>query len=186
LKNPFIVGEQVYLRGLELGDLENLVCWMNNSEVTYYLFMGDRPANLERLKEQFERERRSQNDIVFAVMHKESDTHIGWTGLYTINWISRSAEFRNFIGEKTHWNKGIGTEVAKLLIKYAFNKLNLNKVWLGVNTEHKGAIRSYEKAGFVREGILRQEIYRNGKYYDAVRMSIVRQEYMPSLGRTGG
>jgi len=133
LKNPFIIGDQVYLRGLEQGDLENIAHWMNDSEVTYYLFMGDRPANLEKLREQFEREIRNPNDILFAVMHKENDAHIGWTGLHSINWISRSAEFRIFIGEKKHWKKGIGTEVTKLLVRYAFDKLNLNKVWLGVN-----------------------------------------------------
>jgi RimJ/RimL family protein N-acetyltransferase len=38
-------------------------------------------------------------------------------------------------------------------------------------------VKSYEKSGFKREGVLRQEIYRNGKYYDAIRMSVLRQEY---------
>jgi RimJ/RimL family protein N-acetyltransferase len=177
MKTPFIVGERVYLTGIEKADLPSLVDWMNDSEMTHYLFMGDRPAHLELLIEQWEREIKDPGEIVFAIIEKEKDEMIGWGGLYSINWISRSAEYRVFIGNKSCRNKGIGTEVAKVIIKYGFEKLNLNKVLLGVNTSHKGAVRSYEKAGFVKEGILRQEIYRNSKYYDVVRMGILREEY---------
>ena len=63
------------------------------------------------------------------------------------------------------------------MIDYGFDKLNLNKIWLGVNSENKAAVKSYKAAGFVEEGVLRQEIYRNGRYYDATRMSILREEF---------
>jgi RimJ/RimL family protein N-acetyltransferase len=119
----------------------------------------------------------SDKDIVFAIVDKKTNEHIGNAGLYTINWLYRSAEYRIIIGEKKYWNKGYGAEAAGLIIDYGFNKLNLNKVWLGVNTENKGAVRSYIKSGFKEEGILRDEIYRNGRYYDAVRMSILRREF---------
>lgn len=176
--HPFIVGEKIYLRGLERGDLTgNMFQWANDSEVTYYMFMGAMPNTIELLEEEYEQLVKSKNDVVFAVIEKETDIHIGNVGLYVINWISRSAEFRIIIGEKEHWDRGIGTEATKFTVEYAFKRLNLNKVWLGVNAAHKGAIRAYEKAGFVHEGILRQEIYRDGTYYDAVRMSILREEY---------
>lgn len=180
MKAPFIIGKNVYLKGMEKGDLPNLVKWINDSEMTHYLFMGDRPAHLELLAEQWEKDIRNPNEIVFAVVEKKKDKMIGWGGLYSINWISRSAEYRVFIGNKNCRDKGIGTEVNRIIIKYGFEKLNLNKVWLGVNTSHKAAVRSYEKAGFVKEGVLRQEIFRNNQYYDAVRMSILRNEYESS------
>ncbi len=180
MKDPFIVGKKIYLRGLDRGDLSNLVGWMNDSEVTHFLFMGERPANLEVLAEQWEKNVRNLNEVTFAVIDKKNNRMVGWGGLYVINWSSRTAEYRVFIGAKNYWNKGYGTEIAKLIVQYGFEKLNLNKVWLGVNTEHKGGFYSYQKAGFVKEGVLRQEIFRNNRYYDAVRMSILRSEYEKS------
>ena len=178
MHHPFAVGEKIYLRGLEKNDLTgNMFQWANDSEVTSYMFMGVIPNSMELLEEEYEQLIKSKNDVVFAVVDKGTDIHIGNVGLYGINWISRTAEFRIIIGEKKYWNKDYGTEATKLTVEYGFEKLNLNKVWLGVNAEHTSAIKAYENAGFVREGILRQEIYRNGKYYDAVRMSILREEY---------
>jgi ribosomal-protein-alanine N-acetyltransferase len=178
MNHPFIIGEKIYLRGLEKNDLiGNMFQWANDNEVTYYMFMGDRPNSLEKLEKEYDEIINSNNNVVFAIIEKKNDTHIGNTGLYQINWISRAAELRIIIGEKEFWNKRYGTEATKLIVEYGFEKLNLNKVWLGVNAEHIGAVKAYENAGFVREGILRREIYRNGRYYDAIRMSILGEEY---------
>jgi RimJ/RimL family protein N-acetyltransferase len=178
MHHPFIVGEKIYLRGLEKNDLTgNMFQWANDPEVTYYMFMGAMPATIELLEEEYEQLVKSISDVVFVIVEKETDIHVGNVGLYLINWISRSAEFRIIIGEKEYWDKGYGTETTKLTVEYGFEKLNLNRVWLGVNAAHKAAIKAYKNVGFVHEGILRQEIYRNGKYYDAVRMSILREEY---------
>jgi RimJ/RimL family protein N-acetyltransferase len=111
------------------------------------------------------------------VCDKEQEVFIGTTGLYSINWIMRAAEFRVFIGNKAFWNRGIGTECTKLMVVYGLEKLNLNRIWLGVNADNLGGVHAYEKAGFVREGVLRQEQYRNFRYYDVIRMSILRTEY---------
>jgi RimJ/RimL family protein N-acetyltransferase len=63
------------------------------------------------------------------------------------------------------------------MLRYGFELLNFNRIWLGVNASHTIAVDSYMKSGFVKEGLLRQEIYRNSRYYDAVRLSILRDEY---------
>jgi [ribosomal protein S5]-alanine N-acetyltransferase len=177
MKTPFLTGRQVYLRGLTRADLPAMVEWINDSDVTRLLFTGDRPAHLDLLEEQFAQDQRSARDIPFAVCTKAEDMFVGTTGLYVINWIMRSAEFRVFLGAKQYWNRGIGTECTRLMAVYGFEKLNLNRVYLGVNAENQGAARAYEKAGFVREGVLRQEQYRNFRYYDVVRMSMLRSEY---------
>ena len=176
--HPFIVGEKMYLRGVEKSDLSsNYFQWANDSEVTYYMEMGLLPNNLERSEADYIDLMKSKNDAVFVIVDKKTDKLIGSCGLYVINWVARKAEFRVIIGEKDYWAKGYGREAAELLIQYAFEKLNLNKVWLGVNAENIKGVKSYERAGFVSEGVLRQEIYRNDRYYDAIRMSILREEY---------
>lgn len=177
MKAPFMESKQIYVRALEKEDLPLMIPWINDHEVTRLLFTGVRPATIEGLSEIWEKEYNSPNDVVFAVCMKEDDKFIGTTGLYCINWIMRTAEFRVFLGEKSYWNRGIGTEATKLMVAYGFEKLNLNNVWLGVTTANKGGGRAYEKAGFIKEGILRQVQYRNFQYYDAVRMSILRHEY---------
>lgn len=178
MHHPFIIGKKIYLRGIEKEDLKgNYFQWANDSEVTYFMEMGDKPNSLEILEEEYDRSIRSNNEIAFLIIKKETNNIIGSTGLYSINRICRKAEFRIIIGEKKYWSKGYGTEVTELIIEYAFDKLNLNKIWLGGNAKNEGAIKSYKNAGFIEEGVLREEIYRNGTYYDAVRMSILRDEY---------
>lgn len=175
--NPFIVGKTVYLRGVEKKDLSTMFQWANDSEVTRLMIMGFKPNNIELMEEEYNRSIRSNNEIVLLIVDKKTEKIIGTTGFYMMNWVTRSAEYRILIGEKDFWGKGHGSEVANLMLTYAFDKLNLEKVWLGVNVENKAALKSYENAGYVKEGVLRKEIYRNGVYYDAVRMSVLREEY---------
>lgn len=107
---------------------------------------------------------------------------IGTCGLYLIQWRARRAQFNILIGEPESWGKGYGTEALRLLLDHAFNVLNLNSVNLGVNAENKGAIRSYEKAGFSRDGVRPEFIYRNGRYYDLVVMTILREQFGKAAG----
>jgi len=175
--HPYLVGDKLYLRGIEKEDLSGpFFQWMNDEVVTRYLIMGSRPNILQNLEDWFEELRKKEDEIVFMIMSK-SNYEIGYCGLYHVSWISRNAEYRIFIGETDFWNQGYGAEATDLVVSYAFEKLNLNKVWLGVTSENKRATKLYQKCGFKNEGILRQEVYRNGKYYDAIRMSILRAEY---------
>ncbi|HTK77835.1 MAG TPA: GNAT family protein [Gemmataceae bacterium] len=177
MKAPFAVGRQVYVRALARADLPAMVEWINDTDVTRLLYTGDRPAHLELLEEQWAIDQRSQRDIVFAVCNKSDDAFIGTTGLYLIHWVMRTAEFRIFLGAKQYWNRGIGTECTRLMVVYGFDKLNLNRIYLGVNAENTGGVKAYERAGFVREGVHRQEQYRNFRYYDVIRMGLLRSEY---------
>jgi RimJ/RimL family protein N-acetyltransferase len=85
--------------------------------------------------------------------------------------------FGIFIGDKSFWNSGCGTEATRLTRKHGFETLNLNRIYLYVFETNLGAVRVYEKAGLVHEGKLRQSIYRNGRYIDAFLMSILRSEW---------
>jgi [ribosomal protein S5]-alanine N-acetyltransferase len=174
---PFIQGHRVSLRGLERKDLKLMSEWLNDADVTRLLFMGLFPPNFEALIAQWERDRSNAEEVTFAVCDRDSNRLVGTAGLYRIHWVMRTGEFRVFLGDKKVWNRGLGTECAKLMVVYGFEKLNLNKVWLGVNAENVGGVKAYQKAGFVHEGVSRQEQYRNFQYYDVIRMSLLRSEY---------
>jgi ribosomal-protein-alanine N-acetyltransferase len=173
----FIEGDVVYCRGLKQEDAAAMSNWLNDDEVTKLLYQGLRPMSAAAVHEMWSREAVDSNTISLAVCRKEDDVFVGTTGIYDLQWVMRSASFRVFIGDKRSWDRGIGTECARLMLRYGFDKLNLNRIWLGVNAANERAVRAYEKAGFVREGLLRQEQFRNGRYYDVVRMGVLRAEY---------
>jgi RimJ/RimL family protein N-acetyltransferase len=82
------------------------------------------------------------------------------------------------LGEPEEWGKGYGSEATRLVLRYAFETLNLNRVWLHVYEYNERGLRAYEKAGFRREGRLRQEMFRDGRYWDTIVMGILRDEWL--------
>jgi RimJ/RimL family protein N-acetyltransferase len=176
MKKYFYEEKEIGLIGIDKEDfVRNIYAWSNDDEVTHLMYTGVWPGNYENLEKTYD-ELTKGNNIIFAIVDKNSEKTIGFCGLYDIQWQPRFAEYRIIIGDRKFWGRGIGTLAAKFIIKYAFERINLNKVHLGVNIENKAAIRSYEKAGFKHEGIARQEIYRNGRYYDAYKMSVLKNE----------
>lgn len=151
--------------------------WANDEIVTYYMFTGQKPANKKQIVEIFKKQIESKENVIFLVVDIETERPVGYAGLYEINETARKAEFRILIGEKEFWGKGYGTEVAQLLAYYGFDRLNLSRIYLGYTADNKGAGRAYEKAGYKYEGTLKEDIYRNSRYYDSIRMAILRKDY---------
>jgi len=175
---PFLEGNQVHVRGLSVEDAAGpMGQWTNDREVSRTLYRGAFPSDAGTVAKEIEASRASATDIEFAVIETESGRHVGVAGIHGLNWVARHCEFRILMGERDVWGQGYGTEATQLMVVYAFEVLNMAKVWLGVVKDNAGAVRCYEKAGFVREGELRNEVYRNSRYYDVIRMSILRDEY---------
>ena len=101
----------------------------------------------------------------------------GATGLHQLDWRARHACFGVFIGVKEEWGKGHGTDATRLMVRHAFATMNLNRVWLHVVSTHEAGIRAYERAGFRREGVLRQQFYREGRCQDLLVMAVLREEW---------
>ena len=176
MNKPFLIGKKIYLRGLEESDLENIQRWLCDNDVTQLLFQGYKPLNLQLMRDKFNKKINSDDEIVFAIINKANNLHIGWAGIYEINWISRNGELRFFIGEKKYWGQGLATESVSLLIDYAFNKLNLHRVYGGTNKENHGSIKIFRKLGFAEEGILKEDYFRNGRYNDSIRFGLLNKK----------
>ncbi len=180
----YLKGKYVHLRSLKPEDFgEAMVAFVNDREVTRHLVRGTFPGSTEEFKAEYARQAGNREEVQFALVESKTGRYLGVAGLHRIDWIARHAEFRILIGEKEAWGKGFGTEALQLLLAYGFEILNLNKVWLGVNLSNARAHQSYKKAGFVSEGTLRQEVYRNGRYHDCARMSLLRTEYQELKGK---
>ncbi|WP_052891187.1 GNAT family N-acetyltransferase [Thermogemmatispora carboxidivorans] len=176
LQNPFLVGERVYLRPLEPSqDNHFYATWLNDEEIRRYFSIY--PTSDARAKERLEQLYRDGKHIIFGVALKSNNRLIGLVGLKDINYINQTAEFYIIIGDRAVWGQGYGTEATKLMIRYGFMELNLNRIQTQDMEENIGGWRADEKAGFKYEGTLRQAILRFGKYHDIRVYSLLRSEY---------
>jgi RimJ/RimL family protein N-acetyltransferase/methionyl-tRNA formyltransferase len=190
-KPYFLEGKRTALRALEEGDYARIAEWVNDPAITHFMFYGQRPLTLVGTRKFIGEHLNVPRNVVFTIVDRNTSKAIGFGGLYNIHLTARSAEFRILIGDRSMWGRGYGTEVTQLLTWYGFDRLNMNRIWLGVTEENHGAVRAYEKAGYTHEGILRADIYRNGRFYNTVRMSVLREEfyrtryasYMTDLGK---
>lgn len=116
--------------------------------------------------------------FTFTIHTLDVDRLIGDIGLDGIDWLHGDTYVGIQIGEKGCWGKGYGTDAMRIILRFAFTELNLRRVSLTVFDYNPRAIRSYEKAGFVHEGRMRQFLQREGRRYDMLFMGILREEWL--------
>jgi RimJ/RimL family protein N-acetyltransferase len=173
----FLDGDKVYLRPLDMNDLETFCTWFNNPELRKFLLVNF-PITKELEKEILEKMLKDENSVVLSIVAKENDKLIGNIGLLQIDKVHRKADFGIAIGEVEYVSKGYGTEAMKLIINYGFKTLNLHRIELFVHEFNERAIEAYKKVGFIEEGRKREAFYSDGKYYDEIIMSILKEEWI--------
>ena len=157
-------------------DAEIVARWSRDSE--YHRLSDDHaayPMPLKQAKTWLAEER--TNSHPFAIRTLAGDHLIGTIGLWLPQWIHGDGWVGIGIGDREYWGKGCGTDAMKITLHYAFAELNLHRVSLSVFAHNRRAIRSYEKAGFVVEGLARHDCRRDGQYWDSVYMGILREEW---------
>ncbi len=123
-------------------------------------------------------EESSPANYYFNIRALEDDRLLGDINLDVVNnWNGRNAFVGIGIGNRSDWGKGYGTDAMKIMLRFAFTEINLNRVMLNVFAYNPRAIRSYEKAGFQHEGRMRGALLKDGKRYDMLYMSILREEW---------
>jgi len=181
--DPIIIniwGEKVALGPLSRDLLPLYTRWVNSFEVILNLGLAPAPVIAENEGEWYERNRANRDSLIFTIYTREDLRPIGTSSLMNINYRHQRAEFGIMIGEKECWNKGYGSETARLLLDYGFKTLGLNSISLTVFSSNKGAIRAYEKAGYKVAGHLRQAIRLKGEYFDVIYMDCLASEFQKS------
>lgn len=151
--------------------------WYGDEEVwhlTSWMASPLRRAAVERL---FEDRENSPVDDSFAVYMEGEDEPVGVISLTNISAPNSSADLSVILGAPEHRDRGTGTEAIRILLRYAFEDSNLNRVGLSVFEFNDAAIQAYEKLGFKHEGRLRQAIRRDDGFHDALLMSILAHEW---------
>lgn len=174
-----IYGERIRLRHVEKEDLTYFVEWLNDPEVRKGLAMYLPLSHAEEQRWFEETLSRPVDERPLAIEIQDEDTWrlVGDCGFFNIDWRNRNAELGIFIGDKSYWNQGYGTEAMRLLLQFGFTTLNLHRIFLRVFEDNQRAIRAYKKAGFVEEGRNRQAIFQGGNYLDILFMSVLRTEW---------
>jgi [ribosomal protein S5]-alanine N-acetyltransferase len=195
MQNPYLVGNLVYLRALERNDLQgNMFQWANDPEITKFMYMGTTPNTIEGLEREYNELRSVDfgnllqagshpSAVVFAIVDREDDQHVGNVGFYGISWINGTAEVRIIMGEKSHW--GAPTNEAYCLsLAYAFNRLNLRRISAGIRYDHIGAAIALKKVGFVQEGRQRRQMLQGRKTHDVLLFGLLREDFLALFPRS--
>lgn len=161
--------DNFYLRNITLDDCnENYLSWMNDSEINRFLESRFSVHSIDSLKSFVNSMNDSDNNFLFAIIDKCSDKHIGNIKLGNVHPVHKYADIGLIIGDKSYWNKGIATKAIGIICEYAFQELNLRKVFAGVYETNIGSIKAFEKNGFKRAYVKRDTYFFEDKYIDAI------------------
>ncbi len=170
-----LISGDIKIRPITRQDTELIVSWRNNPDVKkQFIFQGDFTAELHNnwLTTQVNTGRVAQ----FIIELLPESTLIGSVYLRDIDMLHNKAEFGIFLSCKEVMGKGYGTIVTNLILQYAFEDLQLNKVFLRVLSENKRAVKSYLKSGFQLEGEFKEDVRINDEYKDVTFMAIFADE----------
>lgn len=162
------------IRKLQKEDLETRVLWMNNPKI-YSSMHFEIPVLMDKTIQWYENNLKNDNRFDVAVL--EDGTIVSFGGFTSIDWEIGKAETYLF-ADPIHLNKGIGTRAKKMMCKFGFEELCLNKLYFITNEDNFASIRVNEKCGFKLEGRFRQEYVKsNGERLDRLYYGLLKQEW---------
>ena len=168
-------GQHVVLRPFEKEDLEQYRTWVNDAKIAHLIDRAT-PVTKREHENWYVDLVDSNNATVFAIATVDDDKYVGNVWLWDINWRHRKAEVRILIGDIDYHSKGFGAEAINLISKYAYDKLNLNRLYAYIIATNNRAEKAFKKAGFAVEGILRKDRYIDGVYQDVLLMAMLRNK----------
>lgn len=163
--------KDIYLRLMTREDTDLIVKWRNKDFVRKN-FIYQKPFTREGHLHWIETMVETGRVVQFLICTKD-DVPVGSVYLRDIDEVHHKAEYGIFIGEEDALSKGYGTEAARLMTEYAFRELKLHKLMLRVLAGNERAKRSYEKAGFVQEAYLKDDVCLEDGYRDVILMAIL-------------
>jgi len=174
---------RIYLRALDISDLERVYVWHNDQSL--YEHLGGVFRWVSRTAEEAWVRQRcaySATEVNLAICLVDTDEHIGNVYLRNIDWVGRHAELHILIGSAAQRGKGYGKEAIELALAHAFNDLGLERIYLFVLASNETAQRLYRKCGFIEEGRLRKHAYKQGEFIDVIVMGLLKSEWKGRIG----
>ena len=177
----FLNGSRLYLRKPAESDLPLFLRWINDPDTWHWLGRVS-PMNMTDEKAWFEALENGNppTNFVFTIVLEERDEPIGVMGLHAVDWINRRGTTGSLLGEERHRGRGYGLEAKRLLLRYAFETLGLNRVNSSAIAYNHRSRRHLEKVGYVLEGRRRKAWFRNGEWHDELIFGILAEDWRGS------
>ncbi len=172
-----ITGRRIVLRRHRGENLRAFLRWYTDPEVARLTRYGSGPLTPDEIKRFFFGRVMGPGFLSMGIHVAGTDRLIGTCAFSQIDGDNGSALYHITIGEHDAWGQGYGTEATELMLEHAFTRLGLHRVALTVFEFNVRAIRSYEKCGFSVEGRARDAIFRDGRFWDEIHMSILGPEW---------
>jgi RimJ/RimL family protein N-acetyltransferase len=158
---------------------QQIVRWTNDPEIR--AITGSHfPRTMESVKKQLEdADSGSQkaDNVWFGIMYCAENVLIGEASISRINWPNRNVNVSVTIGEKAYWNRGFGTEAARLLMGYAFEELQMHKVKASFLAENAIAQKIAEVLGMHYEFTFHEQVYSGFAWHDQPVYAIFEREW---------
>jgi RimJ/RimL family protein N-acetyltransferase len=172
-----IQGDLVVLRKHVPGNVAAFQRWYADPEVARLARYQDAPMRSDEIDRFFQLRALGSESLTMAIHDRETNRLIGSCAFSQVDGDNGSAMYHITIGEKDMWGRGYGTEATQLMIDHAFGTLGLHRVALTVFEFNERAIRAYRRCGFVVEGRSRESIWRDGRWWDELAMSVLSTEW---------
>ena len=170
-----LMGNKLYLEPIKEKTYLLLENWLSDSNIIKFLDSSECYLSLEKIKQIYSIS--DPKNKLFTIVEKNLDQSIGICGLQKIDYNKKNAFLRIIIGDKNFWDGKTALESEKLLLKFAFNELKLNKIYSIINVNNIGQSMLVERLGMKKDGISRNHFIQNGKYVDANLYSILSNEF---------
>jgi len=159
---------------------EQYLNWLNDVDVVQTIVSPElmQKKDMDYIEKSFHRfmQEKTKGFFIKYFSSPANGIFVGTVKIDKINDVNKSGEFGIMIGEKEFWGRNIGEKACRILIKYAFDELKLNRIWGGTDENNIAMQRIFTKCGFQIEGRIRQVIFNNGKYSDNIQFSLLKSD----------
>lgn len=172
-----IEGSLVRLRRHVPDNLERFRRWYADPEIARLARYQEAPMRSEEIERFFAARVVGPDAMAMAIHQRATDRLVGTCAFSQLDGDNGSALYHITIGEKDAWGQGFGSEATQLMLDHAFGVLGLHRIALFVFEFNERAIRAYQRCGFVMEGRSRESIFRDGRWWDEIAMSVLESDW---------
>lgn len=165
---------EITIRKFERTDIPKKVEWINNSANNQFLHY-DIPISVEGTERWFD-SHKGENTRYDAVIEADG-VPVGTIGLLSVNRKDSKAEYYIAMGKTSYKGKGVAREASRLILQYGFEVLGLNRIYLFTEVENIAAQKLFERVGFIKEGLIRQDIVSHGKFVDRFAYGFLKEDW---------
>ena len=141
----------------------------------YLLLHYDLPLEYDKTVTWWEKAKNLNNRLDAVIEY--NGIPVGLIGLLNIDNVNRKAEYYICIGEKEYKGRGIARKASELLLTYSFNELDLNRIFLYTEEENLSAQKLFEKLGFQKEGLIKQDLIYNKRLVNRYLYAMLKEGY---------